>query len=311
MLIIGDGPGAVAVRKEQSSGRIACAGMTVAHRFSGRPRGRAGEVYRVIVGSLVLISGNSEKSRSRVSRASTPCAAHIAAIRASWIMPPTTRGRCANRLRVSRKSSVSPISLTDGEAVHAASCRHPCCGVVAWSLLFCDWSRRSGTRSSMATVSPRWTLPRPAFGGLPPPLRGSAIRADARRPGCFVSTAITGLPFHRRSARAGPATNRFPAGLDHPDFLHPGRAGGIAHVWLRSTALVSDRLPPRLAADAPSVWPAALPGSAVRRGCPVWSSQLAHTTHIVKDGQAIYSGELMTTPRRWAGASRPSMDSSP
>ena len=106
MLIIGDGPGAVAVRKERSSGRIACAGMTVAQRSSGRPRGRAGEVYGVIVGSLVLISGNSEKSRSRVSRASTPCAAHIAAIRASWIMPPTTRGRCANRLRVSRKSSV-------------------------------------------------------------------------------------------------------------------------------------------------------------------------------------------------------------
>ena len=117
----------------------------------------------------------------------------------------------------------------------------------------------------------------------------------------FVSTAITGLPVHRRSARASPATNGLPTGLDHPDFLHSGRVAGIADVWRRSTARASGRLPPVLAADARSAWSGVLPGSAARRGCPVSSSRLVHSSHTVKDGRAIHTVELVTT-RRWSAS---------
>ena len=61
------------------------------------------------IGSRVLSSGNSEKSRSPVRSASAPWATHIAAILASCATPPITRGRCTNLSSISRKSSVSPM----------------------------------------------------------------------------------------------------------------------------------------------------------------------------------------------------------
>ena len=64
-------------------------------------------------------SGNSEKSRSRVSSASTPWAMQSAAMRASWTTPPTTRGRATNLRRMAMKSSVSPIRRFEGDDAQA------------------------------------------------------------------------------------------------------------------------------------------------------------------------------------------------
>ena len=60
------------------------------------------------MGSRVLSSGNSEKSRSRVRSVSTPWATQIAAILASWTTPPLTRGRRTKRSSIPGKPSVSP-----------------------------------------------------------------------------------------------------------------------------------------------------------------------------------------------------------
>jgi hypothetical protein len=61
-------------------------------------------------GLRVRSSENNEKSRSRVSKASTPWAMHRAAIRASCTMGPRTRGKVTRRPSVSQKAAVSPRS---------------------------------------------------------------------------------------------------------------------------------------------------------------------------------------------------------
>ncbi len=139
----------------------------------------------------VCTSGNSEKSRSRVNKASTPWATPIATIRASSTIPPTTGGLHTNRCR---KSPVSPNLQLYGDAAQAlVSLQHPSrCGGNA---------RRSETRSSGAMELPTLDLPRRVCATADVPILANATLDGSHGSECW---------FRQQSPSAGIPVDRLP-----------------------------------------------------------------------------------------------------